>query len=257
MSATPGRVTLEVAVSSPDEARVAVDAGADRLEVCANLDCGGLTPSVGLVREIRRAVAVPIYAMLRPRPGGFRYTPAELRVMQLDADLLLDTGANGVVFGVLDADGEIDAAACGELVRRARGRAVFHRAFDFVRDQRAALAVLVGLGFERVQTSGRGVTAIDGAEAIARLVEAAGRDIEILPAGGIRPANVAEVVRRTGCDQVHGSFRGDERDPSLSGNVLLAAAMGDGGDGRYRTTDPGLVAATRQELDRFWRRAMD
>ena len=257
MSAAPGRVILEVAVSSLGEARFAASAGADRLEVCANLDCGGLTPSLGTFRAIREAVRLPLYVMLRPRPGGFRYSPAELRVMRLDADLILDAGASGVVFGVLNADGEIDAAACAEVIDRARGRAVFHRAFDFVRDQRSDLADLIELGFERVQTSGRALTALDGAEQIARLVEAAAGGIAILPAGGISPENVAEVVRRTGCRQVHGSFRGPAWDASLSGNPLLAGAMGDGVAGRYRATDPGLVAATRVELDRFVARATD
>lgn len=250
MSATPGRVILEVAVSSLGEARFAASAGADRLEVCANLDCGGLTPSAGLVHEIRRAVALPVYVLLRPRPGGFRYLPAELRVMRADADLLLDVGANGVVFGVLDANGQIDETACAEVIDRARGHAVFHRAFDFVRDQRSSLATLIRLGFERVQTSGRAVSALMGVDSIARLVEAAAGDIEILPAGGISPTNVAEVVRRTGCRQVHGSFRGPAWDESLSGNAVLAGAMGDGVAGRYRATDPGIVAATRLELDR-------
>lgn len=245
------RPVLEVAVTTPDEARAAVSAGADRLELCAALGCGGVTPSLGMFEAVREAVGVPVYVLLRPRPGGFAYTFDELDVMTRDAKLFLDHGADGIVFGVLTATGRVAEEACRGLVKLADGRAVFHRAFDFIRDQKAALKTLVGLGFERVQTSGKKSTAVEGAEQIATLVTAAGWDIEVLPAGGIGPENVAALLADTGCDQVHGSFRGSTPDRCLAGNKKLFAAMGAGPDGWTPTTDPGLVTATRQALDRF------
>jgi copper homeostasis protein CutC/predicted NAD/FAD-dependent oxidoreductase len=248
--ARPPRPILEVAVTTPDEARTAVSAGADRLELCADLGCGGVTPSLGMFRAVRDAVGVPVYVMLRPRPGGFSYTTDELDVMTRDAKVFLDEGADGLVFGILTATGRVSEAACAPLVRLADGRAVFHRAFDFIRDQKAALRTLIGLGFERVQTSGKKATAAEGAEQIATLVTAAGWDIEVLPAGGVGPGNVAALLADTGCDQVHGSFRGSVADRCLAGNAKLLAAMGATADGWTPTTDPGLVTATRQAMDR-------
>lgn len=195
-----GRIVLEVAVTSADEAMTAVGAGADRLEVCSHLDCGGLTPSLGAFRAVREAVRVPVYVLLRPRAGGFNYTPDELDVMRRDAELFLDGGADGVVFGVLNSRGGIAESACREFVKLADGRAVFHRAFDFVGDVRKALPVLVGLGFERVQTSGGRPAAAEGAARIAEAVRHAAWDIEVLPAGGIDPSNVAALLDDTGCN---------------------------------------------------------
>jgi copper homeostasis protein len=202
------RVLLEVCIASVEDAQAADVGGADRLELNSALDLGGLTPSLGCLLEVRRAVQVPIMVMIRPRSGGFAYSATEFRVLQRDLELTLEHGADGVVVGVLNADGSIDRARCRELVRRTGEREkVFHRAFDVTPDPFTALEQLIDLGFTRVMTSGQEPSAPAGAQRIAALIQQAAGRIQVLPAGGINRQTVAEVIATTGCDQVHASLR--------------------------------------------------
>lgn len=231
------RLLLEIAVASVADAQTAVAAGADRLEVCSGLELEGLTPSVGLIREVRAAVEVPIFAMIRPRPGGFCYSAEERRVMGLDIQALLAAGADGVVFGVLSETGSINRAASAELVAMCAGRpAVFHRAIDRVRDQMAALQDVIIAGFARILTSGGAATAEAGAQGIGALIAAAGGRIEIMPGGGVRAENVAGIVRVTGCRQVHAGCR--TTGPGAAGPF-----------GAHSHTDGAQVARLRAALD--------
>ncbi|MCC7293101.1 MAG: copper homeostasis protein CutC [Phycisphaerales bacterium] len=228
------RVILEIAVDSVVDALAAEACGADRLELCARLDVGGLTPRLETFQAVRQGVACPVLVMIRCRAGGFVYAEDELEQMAGDAAALRGRGADGFVFGALTTEGEVDARACRRLVAASRGRpAVFHRAFDEARDPFAALEALVSLGFSRVLTSGRSACAAD-AEALTllrRLREQAGGRIEILPGGGVRPHHVEAIVAATGCTQVHSSAR--RRDPRT-------------GAGRF---DANLVAELRRTLD--------
>lgn len=204
------RIILEVTVTTPDEARRAVAAGADRLELCSGLELGGLTPSPGTFLEVRAAVAVPVYVLLRPRPGDFTYLDDDFAALKGDATWFMRNGANGIVCGVLARRGHrgrIDQVRCAELVALSNGKAVFHRAFDFLSNLPAELDELIVLGFERVLTSGGAATATDGQAMIAELVRRADGRIQVLPGGGIRPINVANLLAETGCDQVHASLR--------------------------------------------------
>jgi copper homeostasis protein len=212
--AKPRRVTLEVCVDRLEDAVAAAAAGADRIELNAALELDGLTPPVALLTEVRRAVRVPVVAMARPRPGDFCYTPAEFDTLLRAVDQALEHGADSVAFGVLTEGGEVDVARCGDVVRAVAraGRpveAVFHRAFDATAgDPHTALEQLIDLGVRRVMTSGRRPTAIEGAALLAELVRRAAGRIEILPAGGVRAANAIDLLRQTGCDQLHTSARG-------------------------------------------------
>jgi renalase len=248
--ARPSRYILEIAVSTPDEAIRAATSGADRLELSSGLEVGGLTPSLHTFRAVREAVSIPVYVLIRPRPGGFRYSDREFDVMLHDAEEFLNAGAAGIVFGILCRDG-IDRMRCQQLVQIAGGRAVFHRAFDFLPDPLAALDELIELGFERVLTSGLGSTAEAGATQLASLVQHAGWQIEILPAGKIRPENVVDLVRETRCEQVHSSARTAIRDPDLAVSLRLAAGLGVDGSGNWMTTDLDLVASLRSALDQL------
>ena len=243
--ARPQRYTLEIAVSTPEEAGLAVREGADRLELSSGLEVGGLTPSIGLFRAVRERVEVPLYVLLRPRAGGFAYTPNEFAVMQADAEAFLAEGATGVVFAALTDDGRIDHARCRALVNAAEGKAVFHRAFDFLPDSLVALDELIELGFERVLTSGGATTAETGTNRLAALVQHAGWQIEVLPAGSVRPHNVADLVRETRCDQVHAAARVPASDRLLAANPRLAQAMG-----APSGLSAPLVRDLRHELDR-------
>jgi copper homeostasis protein len=216
MTAAP-RVLLEVAVASVEDALTAQEGGADRLELNAARAVGGLTPSLGTLIEVKAAVRLPVMVMVRPRPGGFAYSGADFTVMQRDVDLALQHGADGVVFGILTADGGVDGDRCRRLVRQAGSfAAVFHRAFDVTPDPFAALEQLIDLGLRRVMTSGQEETAYNGARRIAELRGRAAGRIEILPAGGINSFTVADVLARTGCDQVHASLRTRREDRSVA-----------------------------------------
>jgi copper homeostasis protein len=220
------RLTLvEVCVGSVADIHAAVRGGAGRVELCGALELGGLTPSIGLVEKAREATSLPIVAMLRPRAGGFCYDSHEFAAMLSDAERFLESGVDGLVFGVLDREGRIDAARCRAIVEVAGTReCVFHRAFDFVLDQPAALDGLINLGVVRVLTSGGAATAVAGATALRDLVEHARDRIEILAGGGIRADQVAALVRQTGCSQIHiGAATGSD-DGSLQAHRMPSLA---------------------------------
>src|SRR5216110_2323090 len=200
----PTPILVEACVDSIESALAAARGGAHRLELCANLIEGGTTPSAGTLAVCRARLDIPIFVLIRPRGGDFLYSAAELAVMLEDIRRAEQAGAQGVVTGVLRADGEIDADRTGELIAAARPLHVtFHRAFDVCRDASRALETLVALGVERVLTSGQAATAPEGADGIARLVQQAAGRIAILPGGGVTEGNVAALVRATGVTEVH------------------------------------------------------
>src|SRR5262249_46683881 len=202
------RVLLEVPVASVEGALAAQEGGADRLELNAALSLGGLTPSLGTLIEVKAAVALPVFAMIRPRPGGFAYGQADLRVMQRDADLALRHGADGIVFGILTAAGRVDGDRCRSLLRQVGDRAaVFHRAFAVPPTPSDAVERGIALASRRVVTRGQEEPAYNGAALIAELIRRCAGRIEVLPAGGVNRFTVADVVARTGCGQVHASLR--------------------------------------------------
>jgi len=197
-------ILLEAAVDSLDDAIAAVDGGADRLELCANLDVGGTTPAQSLIEQVRRRVQIPVFAMIRPRGGSFVYSDAEIDRMRRDIEMALDLGVAGVVLGVLDASNAIDVQRSRSLIGVAGGaRVTFHRAFDRTPDPIAAADTLVSLGVSRVLTSGGAASAIDGADVLALLVSRVGDRLGILAGGGVRANNVRDILRRSGVREVH------------------------------------------------------
>ncbi|MFY9345232.1 MAG: copper homeostasis protein CutC [Planctomycetota bacterium] len=207
--------TVEVAVDSVAGAEAAAAAGAHRLELCQGLELGGLTPSRGLVDAVLAAVKVPVVAMVRPRPGDFLYDRGEFAAMLRDVDHLRAAGVAGIVAGVLDAEGRIDAARLRELQARA-GELPFtcHRAFDLCADALATIDTLCGLGTARVLTSGQAATALAGAATIRACVERARGRLIVMAGAGIRDTNVRELVAATGVREVH-----------LSASTTRASAM--------------------------------
>src|SRR4051794_31818003 len=167
-------VLVELCIASVEDALIAEAGGADRVELNAALPLGGLTPSAGLLAEVRRAVRLPVVAMARPRPGGFCYTAAEYAVLRRDVDFALDHGADGIAFGVLRDDGRVDVERCRKVVRQVGSRggqgAVFHRAFDFTPDPFEALEQLIDAGVRRVMTSGQRPTAAEGVDLVSALI---------------------------------------------------------------------------------------
>ena len=197
-------VLVEACVDAIDAALEAERGGANRLELCGELLQGGVTPSAGLIGAVWERIDVPLFVLIRPRPGDFLYSPDEFDVMMRDIELAKSIDADGVVIGALTRDGDIDVGMVHAMVEVARPMEVtFHRAFDFARDQEVALGTLIELEVDRVLTSGGGATALEGASSLARLVVRAGGDITIVAAGAITAANVGEVVRATGVREVH------------------------------------------------------
>ena len=197
-------------MESARAAALAEEGGAHRVELCRDLAADGLTPGDDLLRETRAACGLPIFAMVRPRPGDFRCSAAELDRMEREIDRLRDAGADGLVLGVLDDRGSVDARALERLVARAAGLPVtFHRAFDRAPDARSALDTLIDLGLARVLTSGGAPTALEGADLLAELVERAAGRIVVLPGGNVRAGNAAELSRRTGASELHSSAGGE------------------------------------------------
>lgn len=244
------RPLLEVCVGSLEDALSAEAAGADRIELCGALELGGLTPSIGLVEQVVGEVSVPVVAMVRPRAAGFAYSPSEFRCLKTDAQRLLDAGAAGVVFGVLDRSGQIDQGRVEQLVAIAAGReTVFHRAFDSIAGLDAALETLIALGVTRVLTSGGAPSAMAGRTALRRLVELAAGRIEILPGGGVTAADAAGLLAETGCTALHIGASVGRLDPSTTPEV--AASLCDLQrlrDGAYRAVDPAIVADVRRAM---------
>lgn len=250
MTASPGRrILLEVCVASAEDALTAYRAGADRLELNTALELGGLTPSAGLLRAVKAAAPLPVITMIRPRPGGFGYSDADVEVMRVDIAIARQYESDGIAFGILNADGTIDVDRCRTLREGAGpGQVVFHRAFDVTPDPFRALEQLIDLGFTRVLTSGQRPRAVDGADLIRRLIDAARGRIEILPAAGINRQTVIEVVRATGCDQVHGSFRGRKSDPSTAGRPEIRFDELGGGYGATAFDEVSAVRACLNQL---------
>ena len=213
------RVLLEVCCGSADDVIQAHRAGADRVELNCDLFHGGLTPTLGSLIVAKRETGMKIMAMVRPREGGFCYTPAEFAAAVEDAELMLAHGADGLVFGFLHENGALDAErvkVLADLAREAGRECVFHRAFDVAPDWREALDALVELGVTRVLTSGQQPNVPQGAETIREMIGYAAGRIEILPGGGVNARNLDWVVEHTGCVQVHMSGHRQVVDPSAA-----------------------------------------
>lgn len=250
-------VTLEIIAASAGDAEAAAAGGADRLELCSALALGGLSPSLGTVRTVKQAVEIPVMCMVRPREGGMAYSSWEFEAMLQDAALFLEAGADGLVFGFLTPDGEVDRVRCRRMLEvvaaHAGGRriqTVFHRAFDVVRDPVRSLEELIELGIQRILTSGRAPLARDGVAEIRRYVEQAAGKIEILPGGGITSTDVEFIVRSTGVDQIHLYLTEPRQDRSTLANRSISfGAHVPENELQYRQVGAASVRLVRGLLD--------
>ncbi len=240
---------LEICIDSVESAIAAARGGADRLELCAALSEGGITPSVGLYRAVRAHFEGPIMLMIRPRGADFLYTEAEFEVMKHDIDMAKTLGVEGVVLGLLTAAGGIDVVRTAELVERARPlKVTFHRAFDMVVDAGRALEELIAIGVDRVLTSGQEVGVYEGRHRLAQMVAQAGDRILIMPGAGITPGNFAEVIQTIGAAEYHAAALGWQESGMQYRNV--APAMGDPERSEYRwqACDAGQVQQLKKIL---------
>ena len=207
-----GVIVVEACVESLEAAVAAAAGGAQRLELCANLAAGGTSPDGATLAACVSQSTIPVFVMVRPRPGDFRYSAAEHAVMLDEIRRAKDAGAHGIVTGALRAGGSVDETLTGELLDAAQPLPLtFHRAFDECPDPAQALETVIALGVTRVLTSGGAATAPQGAATIAKLVRRAAGRIGILAGGGITADNVAELVRTSGVREVHLSTKDAEK----------------------------------------------
>ena len=215
--------TLEICAASLPSALAAQAGGAHRIELCQNLEQGGITPSYGLIRQVLAQVSLPVFVLIRPRPGGFVYSPGELAIMRDDIAACRELGCAGVVLGVLDPAGRVDMAACQELIELAGNMTVtFHRAFDACPDQVQALEDIIAVGCQRLLTSGGQATSEAGQAQLAALVAQAAGRIQIMPGAGISASNVRALAAATGAQEFHASAK-REVPPEPEAGLFTAA----------------------------------
>jgi copper homeostasis protein len=199
---------LEIAVFNIGSALLAVEAGADRLELCENPGEGGTTPSYGTLKTVREMIRVPVFPIIRVRGGDFFYSDAEFEAMKKDIGLCKQLGFEGVVIGLLNVDGTVDEARTKELVSIAYPMEVtFHRAFDRSADPFEALEKIINCGCQRILTSGQVPNAGDAKELLKQLIDQANDRIIIMPGSGVRSGNIKEIASFTGAVEMHSSAR--------------------------------------------------
>ncbi|EZA55360.1 hypothetical protein DMN91_002155 [Ooceraea biroi] len=203
---------MEICVDSLESAKNAVEGGATRLEVCSALSKGGLTPTPGVIKQIRTFARIPLYAMIRIRDGNFVYTDEEKDAMLHDLMILKDHCVDGFVFGALTLDYEIDIVICKKIISAACPLPVtFNRAFDLTTDPFKSLEILANLGFKRILTSGQKSTAVEGLKLIKTLVQKSyNYGIIIMPGAGITKNNISKIIE-SGAKEFHASAKQKKR----------------------------------------------
>lgn len=239
---------IEIVVYNIESALRAQEGGADRIELCDNPAEGGTTPSFGTIEAVRQNVNMDVFVMIRPRGGDFHYSNYEFHCMKRDIDQCQKISVDGVVFGILNADGTLDKKRCKELIDRARPlKVTCHRAFDMTRDPFEALEDCIEIGFHRILTAGHQTTALKGVDLIARLIEKANGRIAIMPGSGVNENTVEELVRTTKAIEIHFSATAFRESAMQYRNQAIAGMGSDeGSEFKYRTVDPERVRAMRK-----------
>lgn len=217
--------TLEICTPSFTSALEAQAGGADRIELCQNLELGGTTPSFAVIKLTREALTIPVAVLIRPRGGDFIYSPDEQLVMEKDIELCRQLGVEAVVVGALTAHGTLDENLCRRFADWAYPMdVVFHRAIDTCLDPLQALHQLIDWGYQRILTSGQAQQAPQGRILIKTLIQEAAGRITIMAGGGLSADNLADFVEYTQVTDVHLSAKKTVRSPaSTIGKVSLAA----------------------------------
>ena len=230
---------LEICSFDLLSALIAQEAGAHRIELCAGPAEGGTTPGPGLIRVARERIHIDVYPIIRPRGGDFLYSEEEFDIMMKEVAYCKQVGCNGVVIGLLHADGTIDKKRTARLVDIAYPLGVtFHRAFDWAANPFEAMEDIISVGCERILTSGQRPTAPEGAELINELVRQADDRIIIMPGSGIRADNIAALAENTGASEFHTSARTKAR----SQMEFVNTSMKD---------DQSAVRADREEIEKI------
>jgi len=234
-------IKMEVCANSVSSALEAEGGGAIRVELCASLTEGGTTPSYAEIKLAKQMLSIEVYPIIRPRGGDFLYSDLEFELMKEDVKICKELQCEGIVTGILTADGKVDKERCAELIELAKPMKVaFHRAFDMTVNMEEALEDIISLGVIRILTSGGKATALNGADKLAELIKQADHRITIMPGACINTSNIKQLIKRTGATEFHGSARKNHSSKMLFRNSELS--MGDDAD-EYSSslTDAELV----------------
>lgn len=236
------RRVLEICANSVQSAVAAQTGGAQRIELCQNLEQGGITPSFGLVNRVQELLTIPVFVLIRPRPGNFIYNADELAIMAADITQCRRAGCAGVVLGALDRSGRVDVPVCQALIEAASPMQVtFHRAFDVCANQAQALEEVIALGCQRILTSGGQATAPAGQQQLAALVQRAAGRISIMPGSGVTPHTIADLIQSTGASEFHASATRLRPSAHAPLSTLFDATLPE--------TDPAIVAELVAQLN--------
>jgi copper homeostasis protein len=202
------QAVLEVIGFNIESCLIAEQAGANRIELCDNPHEGGTTPSYGFIQLARQKTSIDLFPIIRPRGGDFLYSENEFEIMKADVAMCKHLGCDGVVIGLLQADGTVDETRTRILVDLAYPMDVtFHRAFDRTRDAGEALEAVIRCGCTRILTSGQQNTAMEGANLIRTLIAQANDRLIIMPGSGVRSTTLNELYQQTGATEYHSSAR--------------------------------------------------
>lgn len=197
---------IEIACFNLESALIAQKAGADRVELCADMSVGGTTPTIEMIQRARKNLSIDLYVMIRPRGGNFAYSEAEFEQMKSEIETIKRLGVNGFVFGILKEDNTINIEQNKALVELAKPLlCTFHRAFDEVLDYKQALEDVISCGFSTILTSGTFPNVMEGKEVLKQLVIQANNRIEIMPGGGLRSTNISELKKMVNANWYHSS----------------------------------------------------
>ena len=242
---------IEICANSVESAVKAQEGGAHRVELCAGIPEGGTTPSFGEMRMARQLLQeTKLHIIIRPRGGDFLYSQLEQEIMLHDIKVARQLGADGVVFGCLTAEGNVDVPAMKKLMNAVGDMNVtFHRAFDMCRNPQESLEQIIELGCSRILTSGQEANAVKGIPLLKELVEQANGRIIIMPGCGVNPNNILQIAEETGASEFHFSGRTSHesgmifRNPkvSMGGTVKIEEYQKD-------VTDPEIVKAALSVL---------
>jgi copper homeostasis protein len=236
-------IFLESPVYTVEAALKAAEFGVDRLELCNSFHEGGETPGAGKLAFLKQKVDIPIFVMIRPRGGDFLYSDDEIDVMTEEIRIFSSLGADGFVFGILNADGSVNRDACRKLIRVAGGKpCTFHRAFDVSRNLEESLNAVIRCGFKRILTSGGKNSVKEGLPQIVQLMELAKNEIIIMPGGGMN-IELVEPLRKTGfLREIHASCKTCRPSESRfqNPNVQLLAAG---------TEKTGILTISREKVE--------
>jgi copper homeostasis protein len=213
---------FEIACFNLESAILAQKAGADRVELCANISVGGTTPIIEMIQQAREHLTIDLYIMIRPRGGNFCYSDSEFNQMKSEIETIKKLGVNGFVFGVLNEDNTINIEQNKTLVAEAYPYpCTFHRAFDAVSNYEQALEAVISSGFSTILTSGTFPNVMEGKEILKKLVVQAKNRIEIMPGGGLRSTNISELNKIVGANWYHSSAITDGTEIANPKEIIL------------------------------------